>query len=271
VLLDEVSKSVVFVIADVENEAGDLERKPIGTGFFVSTEDGNGTGYTYVVSAAHVVMPSVNTWIRMRDALNGRVLTIPIFGWLPHESEDVAVAFIPLGPAGTPAHYAFRRHDAVALEEPEFRLGADVFFAGLLAGVSEMEQTCIPMVRSGTVAAIGQAGIPLLDGRHVTGHLIDCRSFAGFSGSPCLLHWDVWSTQPTRQGLGTSRTMNARLMGILLAHFDEIERERRQLEAKDSVFRINIGVGIVLPVERIWEVIDSEEVIEQRRSLLGPS
>ena len=60
-----------------------------------------------------------------------------------------------------------------------------------------MGERAVPIVRSGTVAAVGQPDITWETGNYPTvrtwtareTHLIDVRSYAGFSGSPCWVQF----------------------------------------------------------------------------------
>jgi hypothetical protein len=83
--------------------------------------------------------------------------------------------------------------DFVGSQERRFTPGPgdDVYFAGLLGAVPSMGERGVPMTRGGMIGALYQDGVPirLPDDTviHVQGHLIDCRSFGGFSGSPCFV------------------------------------------------------------------------------------
>jgi hypothetical protein len=70
-------------------------------------------------------------------------------------------------------------------------LGEEVFFVGLLAQMDAMRASSTPMVRGGTLGALDQHEVPMLEPpatlRRLPGHLIDCRPFGGFSDAPCFM------------------------------------------------------------------------------------
>jgi hypothetical protein len=150
-------------------------------------------------------------------------------------------------------------------------LGDRVYFLGLLAlpAARGMAERNVPMVRSGTIGAMYQDEIPLEwpDGtiRKIQAHLIDCRSYGGFSGSPCFFQRD---DQPTgmKEGVRTRGTTTF-LLGLISAHFDDFTspKTRGDIAELGSIrIPINTGVGIVTPAERIVEVIEMPEFKDER-------
>ena len=145
------------------------------------------------------------------------------------------------------------------------------------------------MLRTGT---IGDPEAPVRQRNPVTkhlyqfqGHYVDCRSYEGFSGSPCFLIWeyaltDMVATPSEVTGVPEAqwkyqdrRPVNmayyALLAGIFTGHYDEpIEGEKESPVSR-------LGVGIVLPINFIREALMTEaakqeraELDEQRRATL---
>ena len=111
-------------------------------------------------------------------------------------------------------------------------LGGDVAYVGILAPLDR------PMDRTGTVGALDQERIGL-DEYDYPAHLIDCRSYEGFSGSPVfaliakpyLDHTDTYQNRPLGQ-----MAYFAFLAGMFTAHLSE---EKHWAPAR-------YGVGVML-------------------------
>ena len=266
--------NVVFIIGDTyDRSSGKWMPGPVGTGFFVGLR---GTAdkvpwHLYVVTAGHVVHMQASTSVRI-TSFDGTVIEdVPIEEWFISESEDLAVA--PIDPSAYPGagvvHIALEpKWAAVGTSPiPNTRLGATVYFLGLMTHIDSMNRRNIPMVRSGTVGALYVDDMPLADGkRAAAAHLIDCRSYGGFSGSPCFLQWTDWNVLRHRDEPRTTpgrlqRTAKSLLLGMLIQHFDDQERQEGR-----PVMTINVGVGIVLPAQAIRTFLEGEELTQMRKT-----
>jgi hypothetical protein len=104
------------------------------------------------------------------------------------------------------------------------------------------------MVRSGTLGAIYQTRVPILDELHKEtieepiAHLIDTHSVGGFSGSPVFLGI------PDEQGGG-----RISFLGVLIGHFGGL------LASGGSA-----GVAIVVPVQAVRQLLDLEVIVDDR-------
>jgi hypothetical protein len=145
--------------------------------------------------------------------------------------------------------------------------GDDVVFAGLLGLVETMGERRIPMFRTGTIGAMYQDGIPMRLGDAtvitVRGHLIDCRSFGGFSGSPCFVHYVSEVRTGERMGLQIP-TQSTALLGIVGGHFDMDASVTLPDQSQKLNIPVAAGIAIVHPAETILEVLQSEEQKEIR-------
>jgi len=173
---DTHTKTVGFVIGDDE---------VVGTFFVVQRSD-----KCFMLTAAHNLVPhnAVKTRIRTHDGstlyewdpgpwffpdLDGG-LDLAINCFDPASSEDLLFTAIPIDEQGMDVMGAHPK------------LGTTVYFAGLLAPVERMGEAGIPMVRSGSLGALYQPGVAYDESwGPMTAHLIDTRSWGGFSGSPC--------------------------------------------------------------------------------------
>lgn len=267
--------TVGFVMGGGARDGKWVDGKPIGTAFRV-TVNGDRMKHAYVVTAAHVLWDQDAPFVRWRVPMGGGAVIDQDAPreWYQHWDADVALA--PIEEKHHLPQYAISletqtmRRDLDAY--PQF--GANVYYLGLFDPVVPMAESTIPMVRSGTVGALWQPIQPDPSKPPFDAHLIDCRSYGGFSGSPCLVQLpfpgprdnphappfpEYLFAQARTEGFDTSRLgimMYATLLfGMLIQHIDD----RTQPEAS------KVGVGVVLPVERIMDVVMSEELVEQRK------
>jgi hypothetical protein len=251
--LSESNVEVVVMVVS-PNPAG--ENVPIGTAFFVTVRGpAPNYGFGYVVTAAHVVRSSPQSFVRM-SLIHGSTEDIPIAEWTFHDDSETDVALAPIF-----LDQARYRFTAIAIESdvvesrPKPRLGETVYFIGLLSNIKSMHSENVPMVRSGTLGRLFQEDVkikwPDQSIHTMTAHLIDCRSHQGFSGSPCYIQLEP------RGRLDVAPTQDTFLLGLISGHLDEL--------GVDQSIR-NSGVGIVTPVEDIWHVLLQDEHVQQRRT-----
>jgi hypothetical protein len=176
-----------------------------------------------------------------------------VTGWVYGASEEIDVAVAPfrIRPADL-LHQLYPLENFLTRLNERPYMGDPVYFIGLLAFVPEMHRTNIPMVRSGTLGAMNQRGIPMRLSSgfqfQVEGHLIDCRSWGGFSGSPCLI-----------QNPATGAT---NLLGIISAHFDATKIVT--VAGTDIPIPIHAGVGVVTPIEPLLDLLADKGLAKMR-------
>ena len=275
-LSEHAPKAVFFIIGRRTGVTATPSKQAIGTGFLVMLPAIGDYEFVhvYAVTAAHVVRSEREHWIRFNTEQG--VKDLDGLEWVFHPTEDVAVAEVQM-PEGAIWH-AFRVDDFLdgwLADHPEAgpALGERVYFMGLLATMTAMADSNIPMVRSGTVGRLYQENVPLRlpDGTvlKVRGHLIDCRSYSGFSGSPCLTQYEWWyRPDPPVGALNLHRVEEKTLlMGVVSAHFDDWVKARTTGDVLGSVEApLNTGVGIVTPVEAIREVLEDEDLADARKN-----
>jgi hypothetical protein len=206
----------------------------------------------------------------------GELVAIDVPEWTYHPADDVAVAPVRVTD----------QFDCVTMAEKAFldawdrrpTLGDRVYFIGMLSLVSAMVDDNVPMVRSGTLGRTFQEDVPVEhpDGaitRH-TFHLIDCRSYAGFSGSPCMVQFQAvrYQAEPTIPGgaIGNMIRTETVLLGLISAHLDDhVEIERTGELANDELLGslrapVFTGVGLVTPVEKLRETLMDEDLQKRR-------
>jgi hypothetical protein len=144
----------------------------------------------------------------------------------------------------------------------EMMLALPFHYVGLLAPVDRA------MARSGTLGAVYQSDI-----RHgedgfyeYEAHLGDCRSYGGFSGSPCFIELALPSLTPREPpieappGLGPLGRIHYihLLCGMLTWH---LEPSGARTEA--SLY----GVVAMATSDEIWRVLKAPELVEARRTM----
>jgi hypothetical protein len=275
---DRASKLASFVIADRFNEDTQRgERTAIGTAFYVyvPTEADSQRGWIYAVTAAHVVESPNPTWLRVRWD-DGRLDEIAVPQWTIHPTEDVAVA--PFFYQGLQISW-WQTNEFLDVWDRRPTLGDRAYFVGLLAVAQAMVAENIPLVRSGTVGRLYQADMPLKhpDGRITRHemHLIDSRSYGGFSGAPCLVQFESIRRVDTPSipggAIGDLSFTETVLLGLVSGHFDDMRPVEASAEAANDQlirsirFPLNTGVALITPVERIRECLMDDELVQDRR------
>lgn len=268
----DLMKSVVFL--GIQTERGDFT--PIGTAFVLVHDYDEQIQFVFVVTAAHVVENlSSEAQARLVIRINkkdGGVGYIPTAGRprLTHENpaNDVMLISIAIDPTV---------YDVIAVpgdraEIEKMREEGDGLFPGDTIAVTGVYTSHhglvrnIPVLRTGNVAAI--ADEPVLTGRgYAVAHLIELRTIAGLSGSP------VYQTMaPVRIKAGVMQTRIhdtslGTILGVLVGyHLIEdstdvisVPRSARPASADENQYSAderNTGFGVVIPIERVFEMIE---------------
>jgi hypothetical protein len=265
------SKTVVFISGQLEGEEGAKLR---GTGFLVGLrfEADQDQGHVYIVTAAHVVRPLAASFVKLTKK-DGGTEDRTVDEWIFHPTEDIAVARMPL-PYQSYDFLAVEDKDFVGAEEHEWEPepGADVYFVGLLGQVPSMGAQNIPMVRTGSIGALYQSDVPMrLGGDTIIkahGHLIDCQSFGGFSGSPCFVRYISARGQTEKMGL-TYPIQSTLLIGMVGGHFD-LKASVTLPDQEDKVdVPVAAGVAVVYPAEMIRALLDEGPLAAERANANG--
>jgi hypothetical protein len=270
-LTETYPQTVVFVIA-LGTKRNQSVHKPIGTGFVVGVPSAipNDT-HMYVVTASHVIASGEPTWLRFNTPEGGFV-DYSVSEWFSLDpTADVAVTPVTLTDQ---MRTSFVSLDAFLDSHTELStsLGDIVYFIGLLANMRAMAEANIPMVRSGTLGRLYQMDVPMKRPDNtifrVTGHLIDCRSFGGFSGSPCFVQFEHRQVGIPAIMTGKVQETSTHLLGLISGHWNDPQEAKpagNAFQTGTFEYEINTGVGIVTPVEFIREALNLEELVEMRR------
>jgi hypothetical protein len=257
--------TVVRIIGDWRDPStGMFTRRARGTGFYVRVPSEVGDGhYTYVVTAHHVIDGQPKLDLIFPDPYNpGQVYSAqPTEGpdWKqPIKGVDLAV--LPFArPDGFWVNALELGKNILPGLPCDALLGMPFHYVGLL------ETHDRAMARSGTLGAIYQTGIEHTDDYEYVCHLADCRSYKGFSGSPCFLEIampgleEVEPPLPPEPGLGKVGHMKYAhpVCGLVTEHLEPPGNH-----PESSL----LGIVKVLPNDYIWKALmESPELVKERQ------
>jgi hypothetical protein len=274
---DEIQKCVAFF--GYRREGVEHIR---ATGFFLTVRsDGSLPIFTrYFVTAKHVIDRAKDRSddgkliVRVNHKTEGAVQAEYDFSlWRFHPTDttvDVAVGPVALNP--DEIDYLCWENERIATREimqrEEIGIGCDVFMVGLFRNHIG-EKRNIPILRVGNIAAMPDDRIASQFGR-IEAYLIEARSIGGLSGSPVFAALDRWWLD--KQGNTSLRKGKMHyLLGLMHGHFpwsggaesSVIDNASELDEISDSK-KINTGIGIVVPAEKIMEVINQPELMAER-------
>ena len=247
----------------------------VGAAFFVGDPLGvHDAAAVYVVTAKHCIQPVDHlengpfhkTWLRVNMRHAGSMhLEIPPEVWVCHDTADVAV--LPLALNRTTFDYVHYpvRHGATAefIRRHSVTPGEDVFIVGLL--ISHPGKTrVLPIVRVGSIAAFPEDPIHLMTGQD-SAYLVEVRSLGGLSGSPAFVHLlplhDARSNISIPSGIGTAG--ESYLMGVVHGFFATAKNDPDRI-CEWAEEPLNTGISVVVPLERVLDIIDSPAFVEER-------
>jgi hypothetical protein len=234
------------------SSAGDL----LGTGFLVKVPAGDllpGKWISYLVTAHHVIANQIEIAAEVPDALSIGTLypPKPVVDWRqPLPGVDLAVAPFPM-----PHDMRFQavRLDWLLPQDEIPPLGGIIYYIGMFAPRD------IPMARSGTVGAVM---VPMeIDGYRYDAHLVDCRSYGGFSGSPCFVETPYTRIDARMKVKDVPETLAplasvTQLCGMFTAHYSDNPSSGGAVS--------HYGVGVMLRSDQIREALMTQDMRAER-------
>jgi hypothetical protein len=232
----------------------------------------------YVVTAKHCVQPFDHlengpfhkTWLRVNLRHAGSMhLEIPPEEWVCHQTADVAVLPLALNMHTFDYLYYPVRNGATAefIKRHSVTPGEDVFITGLLISHPGKSRV-LPIVRVGNIAAFPGDPIHLMTGED-SAYLVEVRSLGGLSGSPAFVHLlplhagATGNVGITPAGIGTAgRTY---LMGLVHGFFPTTKNDPDGI-GEWAEEPLNTGISVVVPLDRVLDIIDSPAFVEQREA-----
>ncbi len=269
---DEVRKCVAFVYRRLNGRY-----QLAGTAFFLGEQFNDiGHGWGLSVTARHVidgirrVSDDQKVYLRMNSKGGGTsFIESDVEDWILHPSgPTVDVAVLPWVPELHEfdqlvygLNYSVTEQ---VLQDESIGVGDDLFITGLFVHHHGAARN-IPIVRVGNIAAMPAEPIRTEVGP-IDAYLIEARSIGGLSGSPVFVHLGLYRTAPDGSGFTFGR-IQIYLLGLMHGHFDEpVSTEDEQVDddfvADDGLSRqpVNTGIGIVVPIGRVLDLIQSPEM-----------
>lgn len=260
---EQIRKCVAFVGVQMADKTFRL----VGSGFFLgrAQETGKATSVRFV-TARHVIdgiraRALTEVYLRMNRTQGDAIwIRSNITDWFSHPTDkSIDVAMLA---CGIPAEYdhvvlplSLCATEEVLLQQ-EVGLGDEVFITGLFRHYHGSRRN-IPIVRVGNVACLIEEKIQTKEFGEIDAYLIEARSIGGLSGSPVFLNLGV-----VRRVQGQVKFSQGGpvffLFGLVHGHYDVSAAgiDNSHTDGVDPLTpeRVNTGIAIVVPFQRIDEV-----------------
>jgi len=220
--------------------------------------------FSYIVTAKHIIdgirykgCHKVHLRLNKTDGEASWYET-DIDDWRFHPDDDsVDVALLQWRWPDNLDHTAYPIHNSDGvIWDYDVGVGDEVFVVGLYHS-HYGDKKNIPIVRIGNIAAVPEERVYTEEFGFIEAYLIEARSTGGLSGSPVFVN----PARPGRIVVGGLLTIlstepSFQLIGLMHGHYDELSRGS---EGKRS--RVNEGIGIVVPVTKIIEVMTQPSIV----------
>ena len=277
---DKVLKCVGFIGEVTFEDSEGLQGELCATGFFVSvpceSQQLREMRFVYFVTAKHVATDLNGR--RIYFLVNGRdgglTFISGIVGqdWYLHptdETADVAVVQVLTEPSA----------DVLAISIGDFGLpeklkrldigiGDEVFMTGLFTAVPGQTRN-MPIVRHGNIAMMPEEQIQTELG-YADVYLVEARSIGGLSGSPVFVRHTLGmkvKVGDDRSDIMFGNGPGVTLLGLMHGHWDIREADLNNPNISQSrKHGVNLGVGIVVPANKIYETLYQSELVGMRKN-----
>ncbi len=290
---DDVRKNVFFL--GYLNDDGIFV--PTGTAFLVEYEQ-SGSTFLYAVTAEHVIVRLISENKKIYGRINlkdGNVFIAPIGSAIWHYHPDATaladVAVCPFPRAMTihgvseNGQLAYPDYAAIpcngnwasvatkiVCETREIGTGHEIAIAGLFVNHHGRERN-FPIIRIGNIAAMDDEPLSTKSGL-MDAYLIEARSIGGLSGSPVFAYMPVPRVAGAVIRLAGGVNRGFLLLGLMHGHFD-VSNLNQDSVVDDSkagaTGSVHAGIGIVIPVEKIIETLEGEDLQKMRTEHLDPA
>ena len=288
---DQMRKCVAFLgYPDTTPGKGGIHC--IGTGFFIEH-----SGALYLITAKHISAElGKDPFLIRLNKHDGTSENLPTdsVDWIEHSDPTVDVAAVAVGIENPLAYDVRCMSSAVHVFKPgEFEksnigVGNFTYTVGLFRLLSG-EKRNLPICHFGTIAMLpGDERIPVvdwtdLDGERrlfVDGYLVESQSLDGLSGSPVFVRPELgldFSKQmipnPDNPMPDIKPKISAvrdvvKLLGLWQGSWDAPPDEVLAVQTGDDV-RVSVGMGIVVPYERIIEVLEMPKAKAHRDQVIA--
>lgn len=238
-----------------------------GTAFSVFRRIDGEMGFAYLVTAKHVIEKikakgCQSASVRFNLVTGGAAwIGISLDHWFYHPSDDhtdVAVWRIPSVAQKDIATIPYLLEASVTrdvISKESIGVGTEVFLSGLFINHYGRERN-IPIVRVGNIAAMPEEKVSTEMGP-MDAYLIEARSIGGLSGSPVFAHLGILRLEKGTVLASSNDHGIFYLLGLMHGHWDTERPTVIDIPEEDAPSgRINMGIGIVVPAEKILETIN---------------
>jgi hypothetical protein len=264
---DDIRKCVCFIGA----KRADDSFVPLGTGVFVARPvPDTDRGLVLLATAWHVIrdaaagsvdgLPYVR--LNLRQGGVGVAPLLAVDQWLRSNDSSVDAGVMMLLPPKEVDFLAFPLDESATVDYLRAKglgAGEEVFMAGLFTNYAGTQYN-IPVIRTGTIAALSEEKIISKHFGAMDGILVEVRSIGGFSGSPVFLNLGVIRQSGTSISIGASGPNQFKLLGLMHGF------PRAQIEKADSTDTegelVNSGLAVVVPVAKLIEATRHEKIEE---------
>ena len=260
---------------------------PRATGFLASYEEEQ-FRFDHIITAEHVIVGICDSgeelWCRA-NLTNGDTaeVKIPWDAWRFHPDDkcntDIAVCPLTFDLTLPDGSAASLDHNVVILNgergmaatsdviiDKQIGAGEEICIIGLFRSHYGRQRN-IPIVRIGNIAALSNEPVLTYYKKFMKGYLVEARSIGGLSGSPVYVHIPPIRVFDGKISRATGREFY--LLGLMHGHFDVADLthdvvidDPRRGEGPSG---IHSGIGVVIPVDLILDVINHPELIAMRK------
>ncbi len=268
---DQIRKCVVFVGYQMADETFRLA----GSGFFLGRKtDTDVAKDVFLVTARHVIEGIRNlglneVFVRGNlDAGGSAWARCESHEWLFHPTDPkVDVAMLRAGVPDGWDHLVVPTSMCAtpeAMAANEVGLGDEVIVVGLFRHHQGSRRN-IPIVRVGNLAAMNEEQVSTKSLGLIDAYLIEARSIGGLSGSPVFLNLGVVRYIGNAVKHATNGPIHM-LLGLVHGHFDvassSIDDALSDFDQALTVERVNTGIAIVVPFEKLLETLNAHAPID---------
>ncbi len=151
------------------------------------------------------------------------------------------------------------------IKQLDLGIGDEINVVGLFTRFHGSDKH-VPIVRTGNVAMMPSERVPIEKNKEMDVYLAEGRSIGGLSGSPVFIRESLNTPMHDDKGnvkffMGQGRI---HLLGLMHGHWETdtfpAKFQREQVEA------VNMGISIVVPAQKIWEVLHHPELVQMRKT-----
>ena len=269
-LSDETLESV-FYLYPSEQSARNGE-KAGGSGFFILIpfeREGVKRNHLYMATNRHVIDGGALT-ARINDGPDSFVIfDTDDRAWFRHpDGHDLALILVDFSITFTCKGLSLGLNNDLrkTIAEHDLGIGDEVFTVGRFVN-HEGKQRNNPVVRFGNVAQMPLEPIRQDDGYMQESFLVECKSIAGYSGSPVFAFIKPFSPRPKTAQI-TSKAFGPWLLGVTWGHITEwkpvCDSKGRPLANPAQIVAMNSGMMGVVPAWRLMEMFNHQKTKQKR-------